>query len=290
MTAAHYLLKQGFFPEGVACLTKGEGLRKEEMKVLWEQLLRDKEISSEEKNRRLDQLLAEDPFHPGALLARGRTVEALKAQERRDGELKNLGPLKDLQQRLMEEAVLGKTPIWEIDYFSGRLAAEEGDPARAVQAFKKVLEMKPNYFPAWVHLKPLLPRNAQGGGEKGIGEILERNIQRYVMDGIVADAWTKDQPWQGFPVWRAPFRLAEKKEAIEFDFSGEPSGAWKIDLDGRFLLAGDGKTSRGSVKTILPPGEHVLKVVSYGAGETEREKKIPFNLSVRFGDQGGSQK
>ena len=287
LTAARYLLKQGFFPEGQACLTKGEGYRNQEVAALWEKFLQEKKNSSEERSRLLDQILAEDPGHPGALLARGRFLAALNAQERRYGDLKSLAPLEELRRRL-ETAVPAKESTGEIEYFLGRVAAEAGDPDRAVRDFKKALAQNPHFFSAWLHLKNSSTREGKGGDGQEVLDPLERNIQRYAMEGIVADAWRTDQPSEGFPVWKAPFRLAERKETFGYAFSGVPPKAWKMVLDGRFLLAGGSQANRGFIKTLLPPGEHVLKIISYEGGTPEKDGRIPFNLTVWFHDQAGS--
>ncbi|MBI5582477.1 MAG: O-antigen ligase family protein, partial [Deltaproteobacteria bacterium] len=281
LTAAAGLLKQGLFPAGLACLVRGEGFRRQEVEALGQKIFQDKNISNDEKGRLLDQLLIEDPGHPGALWAHGKILEALRVQERRNGDLKKLAPPEDLRRRL-EEAALSQGPAWEINYFLGRVAAEAGEPTRAEEALKKALEGNPHFFPAWVHLKKILVGQGKGGGAKEELDSLERQIQRYAMEGIVADAWTADQSGMGFPVWKAPFRVAERKDRIEIGFSGEPPAAWKIVLDDRFLLAGDGRANRILVQTQLPPGEHVLKIVSYEKRTPVGDRKMPFGLTVGF--------
>jgi O-antigen ligase/tetratricopeptide (TPR) repeat protein len=285
LSSAQYLLKQGYFPEGLACLRKGEGFRRKETEALWVKYLQGRGNSSEEQVKVLEQLLEEDPAHPGALLSRGKVLEAFKAQEQRQGDLQSLAPLQSLKRTLEEWVVPDQGRSWEKDYFLGRIAAEEGDGPQAEQAFKKALGKNSLYFPAWIHLKNRLTKDGKGSEERETLMSLEQNIQRYAMEGIVPDAWKEDKPSEGFSTWAAPFRVADPKGKVRFQYAGEPPKAWKLLLDGRFLLAGDGQADRGEIKTLLTPGEHVLKIVDYEHGKMEGDRRIPFSLAVWFRDE-----
>jgi hypothetical protein len=66
-------------------------------------------------------------------------------------------------------------------------------------------------------------------------------------------------------------------------FSANGPGLWKLIVDGQFAAAWAGSFRREPVEFSLSAGEHLFRVVGYGDLPPDVNKKLPFNLEVRFG-------
>ena len=275
------LLKKGIYPEGLECLIQGEEYRKREVAGLWEKIVQGKAGPPERSQKTLEQLLTLDPQYPQALLTQGRMLEALNAQERREGVLGELGDLRELSRnlKLLEEQKQGSTA--ETAYFQGRLAEEGKDYQKARSQFQQAMQSDPQFFPAWVHLEKILEQTQRSEGDRYELENLQKKLHFFEMDRMVGDAWVRTEIEDRSPVWKASFRNRNRLSRLEVDFSGDQAGAWKMLLDGRFVMAWAGKKFVGEKKLMIPVGEHEFKLIAFTANGNPPEK-LPFRLSINF--------
>lgn len=276
------LLKQGIYQGGLECLFQGEHYRERETERLWEELSRGTAESSGKRQKILEQLLALDPQHPGALLTQGRVLEALKVQDRRGGVLGELGNLKLLtwNLKLLEERKQG--PVAEMAYFQGRLAEEEKDFQRARSQFRRTLEVAPQFFPAWVHLEKVLTQTQRSEADRLELENLQKKLHLFEMDRVVGDAWVSAGTVEGMPIWRASFRTRSRLSRLGIDFSGDQSGAWEMVVDGRFVSAWAGNKFVGEKKMVIPEGEHEFRLIHFRESNKVISEKLPFKLTITF--------
>jgi tetratricopeptide (TPR) repeat protein len=280
--AAEYLLKQGFQETGLKILTEGEGKSGQEVKKLWAAFQQGRKSTVEERNKLLDRILSLDPQHPESLMAKGMFLEALRSQEERGGPLRELGNLREFAWALQKVDREKKGSPVEIYYFLGKVTEEEGNFGEAKLHFQKSLNFNPQYFPACVHLRNILAREAWSVTDRVELENLERKIKLFDMDRVVEDAWRWGWAYEGCTSWVAPFRIGQLAKRIEIHFSGEHQRAWKLLLDGRFVAAWSAATWEETKALSLPAGEHLFRLVQYREPSLLDTRILPFNLEIRI--------
>ena len=127
-----------------------------------------------------------------------------------------------------------------------------------------------------------MPKAAKTAGDRFELESLEKKIQLFSMDRVVADAWKWAGNYDGLPSWKAPFRVSRPVGGIDISFTGDGEGAWELFLDGQFIDAWAGRTWKESMAIAIPGGEHELRLVRYGTFYPWEKKKPPFVLLVQF--------
>ncbi len=282
LRAADYLLKQGFHESGLKILAEGEEKRGQDVGKLWAAFQQGGKGAVEERNELLERILSLDPQHPESLTARGMVLEALKSQEQRGGPLRELGNLREIAWALQKIDREKKGSPADIYYFLGRVAEEEGNFGEAKLHFQKSLNLNPQYFPAWVHLRDILARKSWSVTEQVELENLERKIKLFDMDRVVGDAWRWGWAYEGCTSWVAPFRIGQVRKRMEIKFSGDHQRAWKLLLDGRFVAAWAGSSWHETKTFSLPAGEHVFRLVQYRGPTLLDQRILPFNLEIRM--------
>ena len=282
LRAARYLFREGFWDVGLDILKERELKKEREVETLWAEYRGKGRWSREKREEVLRQITSLDPQHPGVLLAKGKILKALKSQERRVGVLRGLNHLRDTAWALRMFKQQKKGSPVEIAYFQGRIAEEEKNFREAKSQFQKTLSLNSQYFPAWIHLREMLLKTARTAGDQIELERLERKIELFGMDRVVADVWKWEGNYEGFPSWKARFRVARALEGVYIRFSGNREGVWKLVLDGRFVDAWGGKDWKGSKSVSIPAGEHEFRLVYYGRVSKIERKRLPFELEIEF--------
>ncbi len=277
-----YLLKEGYLDSGIGILKTGELKRIEKIDSLWVEFNKHGRWSRKKGRKILQEILSVDPRNPAALLFKGQVLNALKSQEQRNNSLDSLGSLKSTIWKLRELREIKKDSQVEISYFLGRLAGEEQNFKKAETEYQNALRLNPQYFPAWIHLRDILTKNSRTAGDRIELEILEKKIQLFSMDCIVADAWKWAGNYEGLSSWKASFRIDKALKGFQIAFSGNKKGAWKLILDGQFVEAWSGLKWEENKKIKIPAGEHELRFVYYGNIYPWEKKNLPFRLKIAF--------
>ena len=279
---SRYLLKEGYLDSGISILKVGELKRREKIDGLWVEFNKYGRWSRKKGKKILQEILSVDPRNPTALLFKGQVLKALKSQEQRSNGLDSLGSLKSIIWKLRELRETENGSPVEISYFLGRIAGEEKKIKEAETEYQNALRLNPQYFPAWIHLRGILAKNSKTAGDRIELEILEKKIQLFSMDRIVADAWKWAGNYGGLPSWKALFRIDSALKGFQIAFSGDEKGAWKLILDGQFIEAWSGLKWKENKKIKIPAGEHELRLVYYGNVYPWEKKNLPFRLKIAF--------
>jgi hypothetical protein len=92
------------------------------------------------------------------MLAKGKIIEALKCQDRRDGHIGELGDVKRISSALLALEEQKKDSPLEVAYLRAKVLLEEGMPGEAGAQLQQVLKLNPQYFPTWVQTLELMER------------------------------------------------------------------------------------------------------------------------------------
>ena len=160
----------------------------------------------------MERLLVLDPQYPRALLIQGRILEALIAQDRRGGELGQLGDRKELawNLKLLEEQKQGS--VAEIAYFQGRLAEEEGRFSRGAIPISAGFRSLSSIFSGLGSLEKVLKQTQRNEGDRIELENLQKKLRFFEMDRVVGDAWVWGGIVERLPTWKASFRTRKQVE------------------------------------------------------------------------------
>ena len=227
----------------------------------------------------MNQILALDPQHPGALFARGDILKALRIQEARGGLISDLLPIEGMDP---DRPAMEKIPSTEINYFRGKLALEKLDLIQARTWFEKVLVDNPGHFSALLCLAGLIVSQEEREPDRDYLEGLRKKIKALAMEKVVADAWQSNGGLGEFPSWKAPFRLAQKGKLLDLRFLGKAGSAWGLYSDGLLIHTWGGPVWKGSVPLSLSPGEHIFVLVGFQEWSKFRGESPPFQLELAF--------
>ena len=282
LLTSRYLLKEGYLDSGIGILKMGELKRRKKIDSLWVEFNKYGRSSRNKGKKFLQEILSADPQNPAALLFKGQLLKALKSQEQRSNSFDSLGSPKDIIWKLRELRKIKKDSPVEISYFLGRLAGEEQNFKEAETEYQNAIRLNPQDFPAWIHLRGILAKNSRTAGDRIELERLEKKIQLFSMDCIVADAWKWAGNYEGLPSWKTSFRIDRVLKGFQIAFSGDKKGAWKLILDGQFVEAWSELKWEGNKKIKIPAGEHELRFVYYGNVYQWKKKNLPFRLKIAF--------
>ena len=249
LNAAVFLLNQGYLEAGMDLVRRGEKVRSAQIEQLWDDARRTGDWLVGKNAPQVQKVAALDSRHPGVLLVRGETIGALQSIERRGESIGKWRDARILSARIEAEREAKKgDPVLQ-SYYLGLLAKEQGNQAKAVWWMNRTLNLKSQYFPAWLRLRDLLKGQVRNEADQIQLDALETKIRLYSMDRIVFDAWKWAGKRAGRPTWSAPFRIAEKVGKVLLHFSGHRGTVWALELDGRFveIMEGTGLGRRGHV-------------------------------------------
>jgi O-antigen ligase len=281
LEAAAFLIDHGYRERGMMLLREGEGRRAAEADRLWTEYREGGRYGR--KGPVLLRRLADlDPRHPGLLLARGNALQAMESIERRGEDFGEWYDRRTLAARLQEELEAKRGDPAMFSYYLGRIAQEEGNRAQARSLMYRTLNLRSQYFPAWLHLRDLLSENQGGDADRIQREALEERIRLFAMGGIVRDAWRGAGRVSGRPAWRAPFRVAEPIGTVRIDFEAPGDGIWILELNRRFLEVWQGPAWSGEVAIALPPGEHEFLLLSWDTDLPVPRRGLPFRLEMSW--------
>jgi tetratricopeptide (TPR) repeat protein len=303
--AASTLGKGGFPERGLEVLREGEIKRQKEIEALWktysgdngapglrvngsgknlQAILMGGNSQGDEPEKLLVRILDLDPQHPGGMLAKGKIIEAVKCQDQRGGRLGQLGDLKRISSALsfLEQEKQG-SPV-DIAYFRAKISIEEGMPGEAGARLQQALKLNPQYFPAWVQVLKLMEKKAWAGADGAEMESLQRKVELFQMDRVVADAWQWGGEFAGSPSWVAPVRNAHDRSRLTVHFAGSEPGLWKLTVDGRFAAAWAGSSGKETAEFELPAGEHLFRVIWHKDPPREFNKKVPGKIQIEFSE------
>jgi O-antigen ligase/tetratricopeptide (TPR) repeat protein len=283
--AASFLLPRGYDEAGMDLVREGEKKREEEIARLWKQLTEENPWEEQGNKKVLDELAARDRNHPGVLLLRGNLLGALKQIERRGDAIGKWQDTRTVANMLKTELEENRGDPAVGSYYLGRLALEEGNVSEAAKWLRRSLGFNPQYFPAWVYLRDVMRGQVRSAGDQVALDALEGKIGLFAMEGIVFDAWKLTGGKDGLPSWKAPFRVADAVRQVTLRFSAKERASWALYLDGRFVAVWVGTAWDGSVRVVIPPGEHEFLLVSWSADMAGYGKTLPFRLEVAF-DEG----
>ncbi|MBN1472346.1 MAG: O-antigen ligase family protein [Syntrophaceae bacterium] len=272
---AQSCFKKGAVDEGLEFLKEGERMKEVEIGLLWKDYARSRAIHAEEGEGILKKILDLDSSYSKALLEKGRVLEALKMQVRRNGHLAGLGDLNSIQS-LLKKVKRGKESR-ELPYYKGLVEEELANKAGAIQMYKRMFEINPQHFPTWIRLRHLLKARVRNAGDEMILKSLERKINLFAMDSIPASSWRLRSRGEEMTNWIAPFRCRNPLVEIEIRFATDKSGAWKLMVDGRFVTAWKG-SKKGKVSINIPAGEHDMELVYFGQITELEKRQAPFSF------------
>lgn len=282
LNAAVFLLNRGYPDAGMNLFRRGEKERVEQIAQLWEEVQRTGGGTKAKSAALLRKVAELDPRHPGLLLMRGQTVQALQSMERRGEPVGKWQHVRTLMGRLEEEREAKKgDPVLQA-YYLGLLAKAAGDQAKAVWWMNHTLSLNSQYFPAWLELRGLLKGQVRSQADRIQLDALESKIHLYAMDRIVFDAWRWAGKRAGRPTWSAPFRVAEKVDKAVIHFSGPRGTAWALEVDGRFVEIWRGAAWEGAVALAIPPGEHEFRLSTWSQELSGEGKDLPFRLAIQL--------
>jgi len=280
--AAAVLLNLNHREAGMDLIRRGERERGGQVDRLWREFGRTGAWMDAKKSPEVRKIASLDPEHPGVLLAREEIVRAMQAIERRGDTAAKWGNARVLSSRIEAEMKAKKGDPVRQSYYLGILAAEQGDPARAVWWLNRTLNLNSQHFPAWIRLRDLLRVRTGTAADRVQLEMLEKKIDLYSMNGIVHDAWKWMGVRSGKPTWRAVFRVSQPVERAAVRFSGERGTVWSLDMDGKFLEVWKGPSWEGEVRPACLPGEHEFRLTAWDAKPPADLRELPFRFEISW--------
>ena len=281
LTAAAFLIGRGYGGSGMTLFREGMRQRAAESAALWNGFKTAGRWTDEQDPALLRKAFALDPGHPGLLLMRGQVLGAMQAIERRGEPLGSWWNPKLLSARIEADLNAKRGDPALQCYYLGLLEEEGGNRERAIFWFNRTLNLRGQYFPAWIRLRELLQKNIRSEADRIQIESLEGKIRLFAMDGIVAEAWKWAGLHEARPVWKAPFRLADPVRQVAIRFSAPGEGVWALDVDGRFMEIWKGPVWKGETEVNLPPGEHEFRLTSWNPLPPSG-RDLPFRADLSF--------
>lgn len=281
LEAAAFLIDQRYRERGMALLREGEKRRVVEADELWAEY-REGGQYGREGPALLRRVAALDPGHPGLLLVRGDVLRAMQSMERRREAFGEWQDTRTMAVYLQAELDAKRGDPAMLSYYLGLLAKEQGNRSQAQSLLYRTLNLRSQYFPAWIHLRDLLRDNQISDADRIQLDALEQRIGLFAMRGIVHDAWRGAGRVSGRPAWRAPFRVAEPVSQVSVSFEVPGDGIWILEVNGRFLEVWQGPVWSGEVAVILPPGEHEFRLLSWDADLPVPRRGLPFRLEISW--------
>jgi O-antigen ligase/tetratricopeptide (TPR) repeat protein len=282
LSAAAFLIGRGYGESGMALFREGVRQRAMESDALWNEFKAGGRWMEGMDAPLLRKAAALDPNHPGILLMRGKVLQALQAIERRGEPMGKWWSTRTLSARLEADLNAKRGDPALQSYYLGLLEQEEGNRERAMFWFNRTLNLRGQYFPAWLRLRELLKKNVRSEADRIQIESLEGKISLFAMDGIVSDGWKWTGMREGRPSWRAPFRLADRVRRVSIRFSAQSGGLWALDVDGRFVEIWGQLPYFREVEIAIPPGEHEFHLVSRDTDLPAGGRDLPFRLEISF--------